>query len=116
MQGSKNAKLLRQRQTDAEQLLWYRLRSRRLDGFKFRRQMPIDPYIVDFVFMSARLIVELDGGQHAAVTSKDESRTKILRREGYAVIRFWNNEVLLNLDGVLTVILETLKRRETPSP
>lgn len=116
MQGSKHAKLLRRRQTDVERMLWYQLRNRRFCNYKFRRQMPIGPYVTDFVCMSARLIIELDGGQHATATSKDESRTDFLRREGYEVIRFWNNEVLQNLDGVLSVILETLKKRETPSP
>jgi len=78
--------------------------------------MPIGPYVADFVCMSARLIIEIDGGQHDAHTNYDEQRTAFLRQEGYEVIRFWNNEVLLNLDDVLTVIIATLRKRGTPSP
>ena len=104
---------LRQTLTDAESLLWYRLRDRRLGGYKFRRQVPLGPYIADFVCISARLIVEVDGGQHAEVKNYDEARTRYLRSKGFRVIRFWNNEVLANLDGVLQVILETLT---LPSP
>jgi very-short-patch-repair endonuclease len=116
MQGSTRAKLLRQQQTNAEQTLWYRLRDRRLANYKFRRQLPIGPYVADFVCMSARLIIEVDGGQHAFNTSYDEQRTNFFRQQGYVVIRFWNNEVLQNLEGVLIVILSELKNRETPSP
>lgn len=116
MQGSNFAKSLRQSQTDAEQLLWSKLRNRRLSGHKFRRQMPIGSYVADFVCMSARLVVELDGGQHAADVEHDGRRTELLKTEGYEVIRFWNNEVLQNMEGVLTVILQTIERRQTPSP
>jgi very-short-patch-repair endonuclease len=116
MQGSTQAKSLRQRQTDAEQLLWYRLRDRRLSGYKFRRQLPIGTYIADYVCMSSRLLIEIDGGQHAANAAYDEQRTDFLRQEGYKVIRFWNNDVLQNLEGVLTTILAELKKREAPSP
>ena len=116
MQGSKHAKLLRQQQTNAEHLLWLHLRDRRLANYKFRRQLPIGSYIADFVCMSARLIIEVDGGQHATNTNFDEQRTNFLNQQGYAVIRFWNNEVLQNLDGVLIVVLKELKKRETPSP
>jgi very-short-patch-repair endonuclease len=116
MQGSTQARSLRQRQTDVEQLLWYRLRDRRLAGYKFRRQLPIGTYIADFVCMSARLIVEIDGGQHAANAVYDEQRSDFLRQEGFTVMRFWNNEVLKNPGGVLTTILVELKKREAPSP
>jgi very-short-patch-repair endonuclease len=78
--------------------------------------MPIGSYVADFVCMSARLIVEIDGGQHAASVTCDEQQTAFMRQEGYEVIRFWNNEALRNLDGVLTVILAILSKRETPSP
>jgi len=116
MQGSIRAKSLRQRQTNAEQILWRHLRDRRLNNYKFRRQMPTGTYVADFVCMSARLIVEIDGGQHAVQTHHDEQRTDYLRRQGFKVIRFWNNDVLQNLDGVLIVILRELKKRESPSP
>ena len=116
MQGSQHAKSLRQHSTEVERKLWYQLRDRRLGGYKFRRQMPIGSYVADFVCMSARLIVELDGGQHADNTIYDANRTAFLRGEGYEVVRFWNNEVLQNLEGVLTVILLKLCERQAPSP
>ncbi len=112
MQGSNNAKSLRHTQTEAEKLLWYHLRNRRLNGCKFRRQVPIGPYIVDFVCMTARLIVEIDGGQHATQATYDQKRSRYLRNEGYKVVRYWNNEVLGNLDGVLTTLTLTLSLRE----
>src|SRR5438105_12138479 len=93
------ARRLRRDQTDAERVLWFRLRDRRLGGMKFRRQMPVDRYIVDFLCADARLVIEIDGGQHA---ERDESNRKmILEAMGYLVLRFWNNEVLRNTDGVV---------------
>jgi very-short-patch-repair endonuclease len=96
--------------TDAERKLWYALRARRFAGFGFRRQAPIGPYVADFVCHGARLIVEVDGGQHAAATrsEKDEIRSRWLAARGYGVIRFWNNDVLTNLDGVLAEIGRSL--------
>jgi very-short-patch-repair endonuclease len=116
MHGSRRAKELRRNQTAGEELLWYRLRGRRLSGYKFRRQFPIGPYITDFACMSARLIVELDGGQHAEQTAYDAARDRHIRKEGFEVLRFWNNEVTENLDGVLSVLLDVLAARSTPSP
>jgi very-short-patch-repair endonuclease len=116
MQGSRRAKELRRNQTEAEELLWYRLRGRRLSGYKFRRQFPIGPYIADSACMSARLIVELDGGQHAEQTAYDAVRERHMRAEGFEVLRFWNNEVMENLDGVLSVLLDLLAARSKPSP
>jgi very-short-patch-repair endonuclease len=112
------AKRLRRNQTDAERVLWFQLRGRRLQGLKFKRQVPIDRYIADFCCADARLIVELDGGQHATRISEDANRTKILEAMGYLVLRFWNNDVLQNIDGVLEEILNTLKqhRSEPPHP
>src|ERR1041385_868165 len=98
------ARRLRRDQTDAERKLWFRLRDRRLSGLKFRRQMPIDRYVVDFCCESARVIVEIDGGQHATRSAEDAARAAALEAQGYLVLRFWNNEVLQNLDGVLEVI------------
>ncbi len=94
-------------------MLWSRLRDRRLAGLKFRRQAPIDRYVVDFLCIDAKLVIELDGGQHSAET--DEERTRVIEACGFLVIRFWNNDVLTNLDGVLLRILDVL-RREAPHP
>jgi very-short-patch-repair endonuclease len=104
---------LRQRQTDAERRMWMLLRDRRLAHLKFRRQLPIGDYIVDLICLAKGLIIELDGGQHNGST-KDEERTAWLESRGYKVLRFWNNDVLKNREGVLTAILLALKR--TPSP
>jgi len=101
--------------TAAEKLLWTRLRSRQLDGFKFRRQVWVGPFIADFLCKEARMIVELDGGQHADAAAYDEARTACLQKEGYRVLRFWNNDVLTNLDGVLLVLREALLGT-VPSP
>jgi len=108
----KNAKRLRREMTDAERNLWSVLRNSQLEGAKFRRQQPIGPFIADFVCQQARLIVEADGGQHAKSTS-DDRRTAFLESKGYRVIRFWNNEILRNLEGVAGSILAALK---TPHP
>src|SRR6186997_1203518 len=101
------ARKLRRDQTDAERKLWFRLRDRRLAGLKFRRQVPIDRYVADFCCESARVIVEVDGGQHAGRSVEDQARTEALETRGYLVLRFWNNEVLQNLDGVLEIIAST---------
>ena len=106
------ARQLRIDSTRAEQRLWSRLRDRQLDGRKFRRQRPIGPFIVDFVCLERRLIVEVDGGQREPST--DAGRTRFLERQGYRVVRFWNNEVLENTEGVLFAIGEALK--SDPSP
>ncbi|MDQ7018842.1 MAG: endonuclease domain-containing protein [Robiginitomaculum sp.] len=104
------ARNLRHNQTEAEQHLWQHVRSRRLSGYKFRRQVPIGTYIVDFVCEDAKLIIELDGGQHDDNKQADDIRTKNLEDFGYHVIRFWNNAVLENMDGVLMVLLQALER------
>lgn len=97
----KNAKYLRTNQTDAEKRLWYHLRAHRFMGLKFKRQKPIGRTIVDFVCMERGLVIELDGGQHADATLKDQQRDAWLRSQGYTVLRFWNNEVMQQLEGVL---------------
>ena len=97
---------LRRNATDAEALLWSRLRDRRLAGHKFRRQHPIGPYIADFACPDARLVIELDGGQHSPET--DAARTAYIEAQGYTVLRFWNNEALGNPGGVLETILQWL--------
>jgi very-short-patch-repair endonuclease len=111
--GIAQAKKLRVNMTDAERRLWYRLRGHRFDGNKFKRQVPIGPYIVDFACLNRKLVVEADGGQHNE-NQHDDARDAYLRREGFRVLRFWNNDVLSNTEGVLEVILGALE--ESPSP
>jgi very-short-patch-repair endonuclease len=103
-----NARAMRHSATDAEHLLWSGLRSRRLGGFKFCRQHPIEPFIVDFACTERMLTVEADGGQHAE-SAGDVERTAKLERAGWSVLRFWNNEILTNLEGVLATILAKLR-------
>ena len=110
------AKQLRRTQTDAERVLWFQLRGRRLDGLKFKRQVPIDRFIVDFCCNEARLIVELDDGQHAARTVEDANRTRILEAFGYLVLRFWNSDVLQNTEGVLEEILSAARQHLPLTP
>ena len=107
------ARVLRRKLTDAERKLWYALRDRRFEGFKFLRQVPIGPFVADFVCRREALIIEVDGGQHALQVDKDEARTDFLMYEGFRVIRFWNGDVLKNLEGVLTTI--RLELPEVPS-
>ena len=101
--------------TAAEQKLWQNLRNRQLSGFKFRRQHPIGPYIVDFVCLEKKLIIEVDGGQHASDMSADISRGDYLMKQGYRILRFWNHEVLKDTNSVLEWILKDLNEK-TPSP
>jgi very-short-patch-repair endonuclease len=93
--------------TDAEQLLWRHLRARRLLGQKFRRQQPVGPYIVDFIHFGARLIIEADGGQHLESPS-DEARDTWLKQQGFTVLRFWNDDILLRTDTVLEVVWQAV--------
>ena len=111
--ATKSAKTLRQNSTDAERKLWSKLRDRQLLGFKFVRQHPIGPYVADFACREADLVVELDGGQHAGST-QDALRTSALAQHGYSVIRFWNNDVLSNLEGALQIIAERLNKAPSP--
>ena len=104
------ARRLRAESTETESLLWRRLRTIVTAGTHFRRQVPIGPYVVDFACMAARLIIELDGSQHNtdAHRASDEQRTRWLESEGYQVIRFWNNELSSNMDGVLETVYAAL--------
>ncbi|MDD3799090.1 MAG: DUF559 domain-containing protein [Novosphingobium sp.] len=102
------ARKLRQNQTEAEKLLWSRLRARQVEDAKFVRQFPIGPYIADFACRSLMLVVELDGGQHAD-NAQDVERTRVLESCGYRVIRFWNNDVLSNPDGVLETVAREVR-------
>lgn len=114
--STQRAKDLRKSQTDTEKLLWRRLRNRQVGGAKFRRQYVIGNYIVDFVCLERNLVVEIDGGQHGEQASYDEKRTSYLKQQGFNVIRFWNNEVLIETDAVLEVIRKALLDYPSPQP
>ncbi|ARJ64865.1 hypothetical protein WV31_03815 [Magnetospirillum sp. ME-1] len=105
------ARWLRANQTDAERALWRRLRELKAEGFHFRRQAPIGSFIADFACHSARLVIEVDGGQHAegVQADYDERRTAWLEVQGYRVLRVWNSDVLGNIDGVMRVVRDALK-------
>ena len=114
---SESARQLRANMTDAERKLWPLLRRKQLQGFRFRRQVSIGPYVADFACHSARLVVELDGGQHAERIERDKRRTAWLGSVGYRVLRFWNGEVFTNTEGVLeTIRLTLLDPPPQPSP
>lgn len=110
---NKLTRQLRRNQTIAEKRLWKAIRNRRLGGFKFRRQHRIGRYIVDFVCLERSLIVEVDGGQHSERTDYELERSSFLKDQGFEVLRFWNNEVLIETEGVLEKLLAGL---EKPSP
>ncbi len=112
------ARRLRRNATDAEKLLWSALREPGFAQAKFRRQAPIGKFIVDFVSYKAKLVVEVDGGQHAETnqSSYDAARTQWLESQGFKVLRFWNDEVLTQTDGVLAVIFQSLEDANPPSP
>jgi very-short-patch-repair endonuclease len=108
---------MRNTPTEAERKLWWHLRHRlRLNGSHFRRQVQIGPYIADLACHQLKLIIEIDGSQHSSQTTDDENRTRHLESEGYRVLRFWNNDVLSNVDGVLTEIQNTIAATPTPNP
>jgi very-short-patch-repair endonuclease len=102
------AKSLRSNSTKAENYLWLFLRNKQCEGFKFRRQQPIGRYFADFVSCERQLIIEVDGGQHNTYSEKDKARDEWFRKEGYEVLRFWNNEVFKNKDEVLEIIRQKL--------
>ena len=104
------ARAMRSHATKAENLLWQALRNRKLEGLKFRRQMPLDGYILDFVCFEARLIVEVDGGQHSQ-SARDAVRDRHFESKGFRTLRVWNDEVTRNLDGVCLTILHEAKER-----
>ena len=110
------ARGLCRRQTDAERRLWARLRDRRLQGAKFARQVPVGPYVVDFCCRELKVIIELDGGQHAVQTRADAERTALLEALGYRVLRFWNSDALGNTEGVLQRIAAAPAVRPSPRP
>ena len=110
-----NARSLRRDMTDAEKLLWRHLRLKQFAGYKFRRQHPIGNYILDFVCLDALLVLEVDGGQHAEHADSDANRTRWIEAKGFRVLRFWNNEVLNNIEGAKFVIWNYLSGIQPPS-
>ena len=107
---------LRNNATDAERKLWPHLSARRLRGVRFNRQFPVGQFICDFVSREKRLAIEIDGGHHATNVEYDSRRTRFLNSQGYVVLRFWNKDVIDNLDGVLMMIGEALDNRPSPDP
>jgi len=111
------ARAMRLSPADAERKLWWHLRHRLpVAGTHFRRQVRLGHYIVDFASHGLRLVIELDGGQHAVQAGRDSTRSKFLETEGYRVLRFWNNDVLANIDGVLEIIQSAILATPTPTP
>ena len=102
------ARALRKNPTEAERALWKHLRLRQLEGQKFRRQQPLGRYVVDFVCFEKKVIVELDGGQHSEQVASDAQRTSWLRGQGFRVLRFWNHEVLRDIEAVKETVREAL--------
>ena len=115
---NQRARALRRRMTDAERLLWRHLRNREMGGWKFRRQYPVGPFIVDFICVEKNVVIEVDGGQHAENEELDTQRSAYLNKMGYRVLRFWNNEVLQETEAVLTAIFAILanSKQNSPSP
>ena len=111
-----NAKALRNNATDVELVLWQHLRRSKLEGVKFRRQQPIEDYIVDFVSFSPKLVIELDGSQHFDKQDYDQARDDCLRKNGFKVLRFWNNDIFENIEGVLEVIRRQCLELSSPTP
>lgn len=108
------ARKLRNNMTEAEKYIWYILRSKNLNGHKFRRQQPIGKFIADFVCFENKKVIEIDGGQHDADKEKDLQRDKWLKGQGFKVLRFWNNEVMENREWVLEKIQEYCSPSPTP--
>ncbi|MXY22337.1 MAG: endonuclease domain-containing protein [Dehalococcoidia bacterium] len=115
MNNTARARQLRKNLTDAERALWEILRKRQVSGYRFRRQAPIGPYIVDFVCFENRLVIEVDGGHHADQVDYDTARTAWLETEGFRMIRFWNNQVLEETDAVREAIFMAVRRLSPPS-
>jgi len=112
---TRRARSLRTEPTDAERELWRRLKDRQINGWRFRRQHPIVPYVANFACVEAKLIIEVDGGQHNE-SRIDAIRDTRLRKRGWQVLRFWNNDVLSNTDGVVQVIATSLGPHPSPLP
>ena len=110
------AKVLRRNFTETEKAIWKHLKAKQMEGYKFRRQEPIGSYIVDFVCHEKRIVIEVDGGQHSLDRQRDYERDQWLKGQGYEVLRFWNNEVLTNVEGVLEVIRDSLNHPPQTPP
>ncbi len=110
------ARDLRKNMTDAEISLWQCLRDRQLAGYKFRRQHPIGPFIVDFVCLEKKIVIEIDGSQHINDKEADNKRSDYLNNHGFRVLRVWNNQVLQEKEAVLSMILTSLSENEPPHP
>jgi len=110
------AKDLRKSMTDAERVLWLRLKAKQLGELKFRRQEQIGRFIADFVCFERGIIIEADGGQHAIEREKDEERTQWLKSQGFTVLRFWNNDILTNIEGVMEAIRFACMEAPSPRP
>ncbi|HEV8392443.1 MAG TPA: DUF559 domain-containing protein [Dongiaceae bacterium] len=108
--ADEHARSLRKNMTDAERSLWRYLRLRQLDGHKFRRQVRIGPYIADFACLNQLIVIEVDGGQHADARAYDARRDDYMRGQGFRVLRFWNNDVLSNVEGVWEAIAAEFKK------
>ena len=106
------SRTLRSNLTDAEQLLWQHLRQKQITGIKFRRQHPVGRYVVDFACLARKLAIEVDDGQHAETRARDRQRDAFLAHEGFRVLRFWNNEVLGNIEGVMEKIWAVLAEHD----
>ncbi len=106
---TQQARHLRKNMTDAERKIWHSIKGKKIKNHRFRRQHPIGPYIVDFVCLENRIVIEIDGGQHAWQKETDEKRTKWLESEGYRVIRFWNNQIMNEFNGVIQILWNMLE-------
>lgn len=107
--AQRRSRILRKNSTDAERVLWQRLRSRQLGGYRFRRQVPIGSYIADFVSLEAKLVIELDGGQHQEKRAYDERRDRFIKNLGYRILRFWDTQIFKEIDAVLETIMRELE-------
>ena len=116
MEQRTRIRALRATPTRAESALWQHLAARRTAGVRFNRQVPIGPFICDFVSRATRLVIEVDGGQHDDQSQDDARRTRFIENQGYRVIRFWNNDVLERLEGVVAEIARVLAERPSPNP
>jgi very-short-patch-repair endonuclease len=112
--AKQNSRSLRQEMTDAEKTLWRHLRMRQMGGYKFRRQHPLGRYILDFVCLEANLVIEIDGGQHAERQNADACRSTWLEERGFRIVRFWNNEVLKDIENVKAAIWNALDLNDQP--
>jgi len=107
--AQRRSRILRNNSTDAERFLWQRLRGRQMGGYRFRRQVPIGSYIADFVSIDAKLVIELDGGQHQEKRAYDERRDRFMKTLGYRIIRFWDTQIFKETDAVLETIMRELE-------